>query len=194
MALRKHNLKIEPGKCQILRREIVYLGHFVNKDGIRPTNANISVVQNLKAPTTTKGVRSLLETINFYGKFIPGIAEKRKPLNDLLKKGVNFLWSEKCQSAFEELKSALISEPLLVRPNYNDTFVITTDASNYAIGAVLTNKKSMQQPIAYASRALIGAETRYHIIEKELLAIVWTVEYFRHYVFGQRFIRTTNHC
>ena len=193
MALRKHNLKIEPGKCQLLRREIEYLGHVVNENGIKPTNTNIKAIQNIKAPTTVRGVRSLLGTVNFYGKFIPGVAEIRKPLNDLLKKEARFIWSEECQNAFEELKRALISEPLLVRPNYSDTFVITTDASNYAIGAVLSNEKSMQQPIAYASRALVGAETRYHIIEKELLAIVWAVEYFRHYIFGQRFIVYTDH-
>ena len=65
-----------------------------------------------------------------------------------------------------------------MRPNYDDTFVITTDASDYAVGAVLSNEKTTDRPIAYASRGLVGAERRYHTIEKELLAIVWAVEYF----------------
>lgn len=192
-ALRKHNLKIEPGKCQFLKNEIQYLGHIISKEGIKPTNANIKVIQGLKPPKTIKEVRSFLGTVNFYGKFIPDIAGKRKPLNDLLKKNVKFVWSDDCQRAFEELKESLISEPLLVRPNYKDTFVLTTDASDYAVGTVLSNEKTIDRPIAYASRALKDSEKRYHTIEKELLAIVWAIEYFRHYIFNQKFIIYTDH-
>ena len=89
-----------------------------------------------------KEVRSFLGTVNFYGKFIPKIADMRKPLNDLLKKGVRFNWTNECQKAFESLKGFLTSELLLVRPNYEDTFVITTDACDYAIGAVVSNEKT----------------------------------------------------
>lgn len=192
-ALRKHNLKIEPTKCQILKTELKFLGHTVDKNGIRPLDGNIKAIREMAIPKTVKGVRSFLGTVNFYGKFIPGIAEKRKPLNDLLKKNVKFNWTPECQKAFEELKNFLTSDSLLVRPNYKDTFVLTTDASEYAIGAVLSNEKSIDRPIAYASRGLIGAERKYHTIEKELLAIVWAVNYFRHYIYNQRFIVYTDH-
>ncbi|XP_052567398.1 uncharacterized protein LOC128093728 [Culex pipiens pallens] len=147
----------------------------------------------MKRPQTIKNVRSFLGTVNFYGKFIPNIADKRKPLNALLKKNVKFIWTEECENAFEELKNYLISEPVLVRPNYNDKFVLTTDASDYAIGAVLTNEKSNDHPIAYASRALIGAERNYFTIEKELLAIVWAVDHFKHFIYNQDFIVYTGH-
>ena len=96
-ALRRHNLKIEPAKCQLLKREIEYLGHVVSEKGIKPTNANIQAIQSLKPPTNVKGIRSFLGTVNFYGKFIPNIAEKRKPLNDLLRKDVKFKWGQECR-------------------------------------------------------------------------------------------------
>uniref|UniRef100_A0A2M4CWN3 RNA-directed DNA polymerase n=1 Tax=Anopheles darlingi TaxID=43151 RepID=A0A2M4CWN3_ANODA len=191
--LRKHNLRLEPKKCQLLCEEIQYLGHHIDKHGVKPLMESVSKIAALKPPTTVRQVRSVLGTVNFYAKFIPGVAKMRKPLNDLLKKGVKFHWSPECQAAFDDLKAALVSEPLLVRPNYADTFVLTTDASNYAIGAVLSNEKTMNRPIAFASRALIDAEERYHTIEKELLAIVWAAKYFRHYVYGQRFIVYTDH-
>lgn len=138
-------------------------------------------------------MRSFLGSVNVYGKFIPNIAGLRKPLNDLLKKDVKFVWTNECEKAFCELRGYLSSKPLLVRPDYDDTFVITTDASNYAIGAVLSNEKTTDRPIAFASRALVGAEVRYHTIEKELLAIVWACEHFRHYIYNQRFIVYTDH-
>lgn len=192
-ALRRHNLKVEPTKCQILKREIKFLGHTVDEKGIRPTTDNISTIREMAVPTTVKGVRSFLGTVNFYGKFIPQIAHTRKPLNNLLKKNTKFVWTEDCQTAFEKLKNFLTSESLLVRPNYKDTFVLTTDASEYAVGAVLSNEKSTDRPIAYASRGLVGAERRYHTIEKELLAIVWAANHFKHYIFNQKFIVYTDH-
>lgn len=191
--IRKHNLKLEPTKCQFLKEEIKYLGHIINKDGIKPTKDNVESIKKMKRPSTVKDVRSFLGTINFYAKFIPNVAEKRKPLNELLKKDVKFKWTENCEKAFNDLRCFLTSEPLLVRPKYDDVFVITTDASNHAIGAILSNEKTVDRPIAFASRALIDTEKRYHIIEKELLAIVWAVEYFRHYIFGQKFIIYTDH-
>lgn len=192
-ALYDNNLKVEPAKCKILHKEVKYLGHIISKDGIRPTSENIEAIKNMKRPQTIRNVRSFLGTVNFYGKFIPNIADKRKPLNELLKKNVKFIWSAECETAFEELKNYLISEPVLVRPNFDDKFVLTTDASDYAIGAVLTNEKSNDHPIAYASRALIGAERKYFTIEKELLAIVWAVDYFKHYIYNQNFIVYTDH-
>lgn len=103
-AMRRHNLKIEPNKCQILKSEIKYLGHIINKDGIRPMDDNIKAIRDMPIPKTVKAIRSFLGTVNFYGKFIPKIAEIRKPLNDLLKKNVKFIWTENCQQAFTKLK------------------------------------------------------------------------------------------
>ena len=106
---------------------------------------------------------------------------------------MRYNWTSECQNAFESLKEFLTSKLLLARPDYDDTFVITTDASDYAIGAVISNEKTIMRPIAYASRALVRAEVRYHVIEKELLAIVWAVNRFKQYIFNQKFIVYTDH-
>ena len=87
-------------------------------------------------------MRAFLGTVGFYGKFIPNIAARRKPLNELLNKEVKFVWTSECEHTFNDLRLCLTSEPLLVRPNYDDTFVTTTDASDYAVGAVLSNEKT----------------------------------------------------
>ena len=116
-------------------------------------------------------------TINFFGKFIPNVSDIRKPLHELLKKNTNFIWDGKCDKAFKTLNQYLISEALLLRPNYTDMLVITTDTSDCALGAVLSNEKTIECLIAYASKSLIGAEKRYHPIEMELLEIVWAVEH-----------------
>lgn len=145
----------------------------LDEHGMRPTEDNIEAIKNMQHPQTVKDVRSCLGSVNFYGKFIPNVANIRKPLNDLLKKDHKFIWTKECEDAFNKLRLYLTSEPLLVRPNYTDTFVITTDTSNYAIGAVLSNGKTTEHPIAHASRALTGAEIRYHTIEKGLLVILY---------------------
>lgn len=111
-ALKRNNLKIEPEKCNILKTEIKYLGHIIDKNGIRPTDENIKTIQKMEKPKTIKGVRSFLGTVNFYGKFIPNMADKRKQLNNLLKKNVKFRWTEECDVAFNQLKECLISSKL----------------------------------------------------------------------------------
>ncbi|KAK9732067.1 RNase H-like domain found in reverse transcriptase [Popillia japonica] len=128
--LRQVNLKLNPVKCEFLKKEILYLGHFI------PNFAYIAV-----------------------------------PLNKLSRKTVEFNWDENCQEAFEELKQAIINPPILQCPNFavDNKFILTTDASGYAIGAVLSN--SDNKPIAYASRALNKSEIKYPTIDKELLAI-----------------------
>jgi len=192
-ALVGHNLKVETKKCKILKNELEFLGHVINKEGVKPTRENVKAIEQMKHPGNIRELRSFLGTINFYAKFIENIAEIRKPLNELLRKDTVFSWTKDCENAFEQLKRCLMSEPLLVRPNYRDRFVITTDASLHAIGAVLSNETNMERPIAYASRSLGSAERKYHTIEKELLAIVWAVDYFKHYIFGQKFIIYTDH-
>ena len=126
----------------------------------------MEAIRNMSRPKPVKEVRSFLGTVGFYGKFIPNIAARRRHLNELLKKGVKFDWSPECEHTFNDLRMCLTSEPVLVRPNYDDIFVITTDASDYAIGAVLSNEKTTNRPIAYASRGLVGAERKYTPLKK----------------------------
>ncbi|KAK9736119.1 RNase H-like domain found in reverse transcriptase [Popillia japonica] len=138
--------------------------------------------------------KDLLHLLIITAKFIPNFAEIAYPLNQLSRKSVEFRWDEKCQTSFEKLKTALINPPVLEYPDFSpsNTFILTTDASGYAIGAVLSN--SNNKPIAYASRTLNPAEIKYPTIHKELLSITWAVNHFRPYLYGRKFKICTDHC
>lgn len=124
--------------------------------------------------------------VGYYRKFIPSFSTIAKPITLLLKN--EFIWSEQQQNAFETLKSILISEPLLQYPDFSQIFVVTCDASNVGIGGVLSQiKDNKDLPIAYYSRTLNNAEQNYSTTEKELLAIINTVEHFRPYLYGREF-------
>lgn len=130
---------------------------------------------------------------NYYRKYIAKFAEIAAPLNNLNRKNVKFVWTNECQKSFEILKNSLSKPPILQYPDFSEDneFHIHTDASGVAVAAVLSNRNNL--PIAYASRGLNKAEVRYSTIEKELLAIVWAVKYFRPYLFGRHFKNFTDH-
>lgn len=191
--LRAVNLKLNPAKCDFLRKEILYLGHVISSEGIMPDPAKISTVQNYPRPTNTDEVKRFVAFTNYYRKFLPKFAEIAHPLNKLTRKGVPFEWNTKCEQSFETLKQRLASPPILQYPDFSDQnrFIVQTDASNNAIGAILSNGNGL--PIAYASRSLNKGEKNYPVIEKELLAIVWAVKYFRPYLYGRPFKILTDH-
>lgn len=191
--LRKVNFKLNPLKCNFLQKEILYLGHVVTPEGIKPDPKKISAVQNYPVPKNTDEVRRFVAFVNYYRKFIPQFSEITQPLNKLLKKDEKFDWNKGCITAFERLKTAISSPPLLQYPDFSKSnkFMLHTDASGIAIGCVLSNKNGL--PIAYASRPLNSAEKNYPTIEKELLAIVWAVKYFRPYLYGRNFKIVTDH-
>ena len=131
---------------------------------------------------------------NFYRRFIPKFADIAAPLHDLTGHEGTFSWEKRHQEAFETLKRALISPPILDYPRQSDKFILTTDASDVGLGAVLSTNRGTV--IEYASCALTAPEKNYSTIEKECLAIVWAVDKFRHYLVGAHFTleQTTNHC
>jgi len=132
--------------------------------------------------SVTNLIQAFIGLAGYYRKFIEDFSKIAKPLT---KKGEKFEWTTLQQHAFETLKTKLISAPVLKYPDFNEEFLVTTDASDYAIGAVLTQGKVGQDcPIAYASRVLSRAEQNYNTTEKELLAIVWAVQHFRPYLYG----------
>lgn len=190
--LRQHELKLQPSKCNFLQKEIVFLGHKITSEGIKPDEAKIQAVKNFPSPKNYKDVKTFLGMMSYYRKFIPNLSNLAEPINRLLKKGQKFVWSVTCQQSFDELKSLLMSSPILQYPDFTKKFVITTDASNVAIGAVLSNEDK-NLPIAYASRILNAAERRYSTVERELLAIVWAIKHFKPYVYGREFLVHSDH-
>jgi len=136
--LRKHNLKLQPDKCEFLRKEVIYLGHIITKDGIRPDPSKLHAVKNFLTPKKVKDVQSFLGLAGYYRKFIENFSKIAKPLVRLTKKGAKFNWTAEQQNSFQLLKEKLTTAPVLSYPDFQREFLVTTDASDYAIGAVLS--------------------------------------------------------
>ena len=180
--MRKYNMKLQPDKCEFLRKEVSYLGHVIGQTGVRPDEKRITAVKEYPEPRTTKELKGFLGLAGYYRRFIPNFSKIAKPLTELLKKDTPYVWNDKTNEAFISLKTLLTTEPLLQYPDFSRPFILTTDASNDAIGAVLSQGSiGTDPPIAYASRTLNNAERNYPTVEKELLATVWGCKYFRQY-------------
>ncbi|KAM0729433.1 Retrovirus-related Pol polyprotein from transposon 297 [Formica fusca] len=192
--LRENNLKLQPDKCEFLRKEVTYLGHIITENGISPDPSKLEAVRNFPTPRKVKDIQAFIGLAGYYRKFIENFSKIAKQLTKLTKKKNKFEWTQEQQQAFEMLKEKLTTAPLLKYPDFEKEFIVTTDASDYAIGAILSQGEIGQdQPIAYASRILARAEQKYNTTEKELLAIVWAVKHFRPYLYGTKFTIVTDH-
>lgn len=192
--LRTHNLKLQPDKCEFLRHELNYLGHVITEEGTVPDPAKIRAVQSFPIPNCPRDIKSFLGLAGYYRRYIYDFAKLAQPLNVLLKKDAPFNWNASCLESFESLKSKLCNAPILIYPDFTREFILTTDASNKAIGGILSQGTiGRDLPIAYASRILNKAELNYSTIEKELLAICWSVKHFRPYLYGRKFTIVTDH-
>jgi hypothetical protein len=190
--MRKYNLKLEPDKCEFLRKEVSYLGHVKGQTGVRPDERRTDAVRNFPEPRTTRGLKCFLGLAGYYRRFIPNFSKISKSLTELLKKDTPYIWSDKTEKAFTTLK-ALTTEPIQY-PDFTKPIVLTTDTSNDAIGGILSQGPiGRDLPISYASQTLNNAERNYPPVEKELLAIVWGCKYFRQYLYGRIFTVVTNH-
>lgn len=191
---RKYNLKVQTQKCHFLEDEIVYLGHTITKNGVLPNPEKIKVVENYPVPQTTKEVKQFVALCSYYRKFVKDFSKIAHPLTKLLKQDQKFEWTEFCQEAFQVLKEKLVTAPILSYPDYDKKFILTTDASLFAIGGVLSQGEiGSDKPVAYASRKLNTAEVNYSTIEKELLAVVEMCKHFRHFLYGRPFLIVTYH-
>lgn len=192
--LRRFNLKLNPLKCHFLQNEVNYLGHLITSKGIKADPSKIDTVANFPRPNNADEVKRFIAFANYYRRFIEQFADIVKPMNNLLTKNSKFEWSTECEHSFNILKQKLISAPILRYPDFDKTFIVTTDASNYALGAILSQKEDGNDlPIAYASRSLNKHELNKPVIEKELLGIHWAIQYFRPYLYGRKFIVITDH-
>ena len=192
--LRMHNLKLQPEKCEFFRKEVTYLGHKLTTQGLLPDSDKVRAVKEFPTPTNTRQLKAFLGLCGYYRRFIPNFSKIAKPMTELLRKNTPFEWSQRIDEAFITFKDLLTSEQLLQYPDFTKPFVLTTDASNEALGAILSQGPiGRDLPIAYASRTLINAERNYSTTEKELLAIVWGCKQFRQYLYGRKFTIVTDH-
>lgn len=166
--LREFNLKVQLDKSEFLRKEVAFLGHVITPDGIKPNPTKIKAVQKYPLPKTIKDIKSFLGLVGYYRRFILNFAKVVSPFTRCLKKGTKIdITDPDYLDAFHKCKELLTNAPVLAYPDFNKPFHITTDASNIAIGGVLSQSN---RPIAYYSRTLNSAERNYSTIERELLA------------------------
>ena len=189
------NLVLNWEKCHFMVRQGIVLGHIVSNRGIEVDKAKIEIIKNLQPPKTVREIRSFLGHAGFYRRFIKDFSKITKPLTELLMKEAEFIFDDKCLNAFETLKEALISTPIMQPPDWNLPFEIMCDASDYAVGAVLGQRKEKKlHAIYYASRTLDPAQMNYATTEKELLAVVFALDKFRSYLVGAKIIIYTDHA
>lgn len=189
------NLVLNWEKCHFMVTEGIVLGHKISSRGIEVDKAKVEVIEKLPPPTNVKGIRSFLGHAGFYRRFIKDFSKIAKPLSNLLNKDISFKFDESCLNAFDILKEKLISAPIIAAPNWKIDFELMCDASDYAVGAVLGQRKEkIFHAIHYASKVLNDAQINYATTEKELLSIVYALEKFRSYLIGSKVIVYTDHA
>ncbi|GFV92410.1 retrovirus-related Pol polyprotein from transposon 17.6 [Trichonephila clavipes] len=192
--LQEAGLKLNSKKCLFAAQEVKILGHLVSSNGVRPDPDKIKAVRNFPTPKNIHDIRSFLGLCSYFRRFIKGFCYLAEPLQSLLKSGVEFHWDPEEVEAFNSLKKALTSDPVLGMYDERASTEIHTDASGYGIGAVLVQiQNNVEKVIAYASRTLTKAEKNYSTTERECLAIVWATNKFRPYIFGKHFTVVTDH-
>ena len=172
-------------KCEFLKEQVDYLGFEVGKDGIRTSPEKVKAILDWPRPQSTHDIRSFLGLTSYYRKFVRGFSQLAKPLTDLTRAKVDWKWGDTEENSFLALKAAMDTSPVLCLPDFERQFVVTTDASDVAIGAILEQDfGSGLQPIAFSSRKLNATEIRYSAYERELLGIVWAIGQWKHYFQG----------
>ncbi|XP_073041944.1 uncharacterized protein [Primulina eburnea] len=188
------NLVLNWEKCHFMVKEGIVLGHKISEKGIEVDRAKVEIIENLPPPTNVKGIRSFIGHAGFYRRFIKDFSSITKPLTNLLMKDVLFVFSEDCLQAFQVLKQKLTTTPIIVAPDWNLPFELMCDASDIALGAVLGQKMyKFLHVIYYASMTLSGAQLNYSTTEKELLAVVFSLDKFQPYLVGSKVIVHTDH-
>jgi RNase H-like domain found in reverse transcriptase/Reverse transcriptase (RNA-dependent DNA polymerase) len=189
------NLVLNWEKCHFMVQEGVVLGYVVSSRGLEVDKAKVEVIEKLPPPINVKEVRSFLGHAGFYRRYIKDFSGIARPLSNLIIKDIPFNFDRKCHDAFCKIKKSLTSAPILQPPDWSLPFELMCDASDYAVGAVLGQRKDKRAyAIYYASKVLDEAQANYATIEKELLAIVFAVNKFISYLIGSKVIVYTDHA
>lgn len=198
-ALKKHNLRLKPAKCEFNKTKVEFVGIIISEQGLEVNPDKVEKVKDWPRPTTVKEVQAFLGFANYYRQFIEGYSGIAAPLSELTKKEKetdkergqppgSIVWSDEAQEAFEQLKRLLTKTPILQLFDPAKPSRVETDASKYALGGVLSQQSSdgLWRPVAYHSRKFSGAETRYSTSDQELLAIVDSLKHWRYYLEGTK--------
>jgi hypothetical protein len=188
------NLKLKLSKCTFGATSLKILGYVVSGAGISPDPAKVEAMSQFPRPCSLKAVQSFIGLCSYYRRFIKNFAVIARPLIDLTKKGHAFIWSNEHELSFITLQTALLSPPILGHPNYNLPMEVHCDACSFGIGAVLVQQQADgERVLSYASRLLSSAERNYSITEQECLALVWSLQKFKIFVWGTKIKVITDH-
>ena len=181
--LKENELYLQEKKCSFFQDEVLFLGKIVTADGIRVNPKKIEAVQNFPVPHNIPTLRSFLGLANYYRRFIRDYSAQVCHLSELLKDDVPFVWTDECDREFRNIKLKLTSAPTLRIADPNLPYVVHTDASDVALGAVLMQDfgKGLQ-PIEFLSKKFGDTQRKYQVFEKEILALVAALREWRHYL------------
>ena len=193
--LKRNGLTVQIGKSKFCQKEVKFLGYIIGRDGVKIRPEKAKVIKDMPRPRNVKQVRSFLGAMGWNRRFIRDFSIKARPLHDLTKKDAPFLWNDKCENSFKELKEALMTAPVLKPIDYDKKLILVTDASDKGLGATLMQEDDNQNlhVIAYYSRALNPHEVAYSITEKEALAVLSAVRHFATYLRFSEFEIRTDH-
>ena len=183
-------LKVNATKSHFCTSELEYLGYIINRQGIKPNTKKVDAILQMQLPKTRRDLRKFIGMVNYYRDMWPHRSETLAPLTALTSSKVKFQWTETCAKAFNTMKKIIAKQILLAYPDFNQPFHVHTDASKLQLGAVISQH---DKPIAFYSRKLNPAQTRYTTTERELLSIVETLKEFRNILLGQQIIIHTDH-
>ena len=191
----KANIHVNLEKSEFCVQEVTYLGYLLDKDGLRPDLEKVKPVLLYPKPTNLKELRSFLGMVGWYARFIQNAAELKIPLCRLLRKNEPFVWSEEQEKSMTAVKKPLCEAPVLARPDFSKDFTLHCEASDFAIGAVLTqeDENGHEHPIMFFSQTLTPAERQYSVTERECLAVVRGIKKSRPYIEGGFVTVVTDH-
>ena len=188
-------LKLKLSKCEFFMKRLQFLGHLVSRDGIQPDFEKVRAIAKMPPPTCVKDVRAFIGMTSYYRRYMPNFSEVAVPLISLTRKNARFEWDDKCQMAFNKLKQLLTEAPVLVHPDITKPYRLYTDASDYAVGAILAqeDEDGNERVIHYLSQQLSRTQRKWPTLEKEGWAIVLALKKFRQYLLGAQVTIFTDH-
>lgn len=194
-AIQAETIRLKLSKCEFAMNQVEYLGHTVSLNRVEPKNSNIDAIVNFPTPNSKKKVQQFVGKVNYCRRFIHNISDILYPLTELTKDGVKFVWSKFCEASFNKCKEILTSKPVLMQFNDFEHCYLFTDASGIGVSGILKQKQSdgALHPVGYFSRKLKSYEKSYSPTELELLAVVNSVAYWKHYLYKQKFTVITDH-
>ena len=192
--LRRAGLKLNCKKCNLFQKRVLFLGHEISEQGVGTSPEKIEAVKNWPTPRTAKEAKSFISLASYYRSYVYQFATIAKPLHQLAEKDRDFEWDDECEQAFQAIKEALCSAPILAFPTENDPFVVDCDASNVGQGAVLSQiQNGEEKVIGYFSRCFSRTERNYCVTRRELLAVINAIKNYHHFLYGNQFTVRTDH-